>query len=53
MDNGLDIILTSYPLPLFIMGAKRILGHFKKLTKHAGAVIDYILAIMTTCRCLN
>ncbi|MFZ1785970.1 MAG: hypothetical protein WAU23_12270 [Ferruginibacter sp.] len=42
VDNGLDIILTSYPLPLFIMGAKRILGHFKKLTKHAGAVIDYI-----------
>ncbi|MBK8610671.1 MAG: universal stress protein [Chitinophagaceae bacterium] len=42
MDNGLDIILTAYPMPLFIMGVKRVLGHFKKLTKHAGAVIDYI-----------
>ena len=29
-------------MPLFIMGAERILGHFKKLTKHNGVVIDYI-----------
>lgn len=42
VDNGLDIILKSYSLPLFVMGAERILGHFKKLTKHNGAVIDYI-----------
>jgi hypothetical protein len=41
-DNGLDIILNSYKLPLFVMGTERILGHFKKITKHGGAVIEYI-----------
>lgn len=42
IDNSLDIILKSYHLPLFVLGTKRILGHFKKLTKHAGSVIEYI-----------
>jgi len=42
IDNSLDIILKSYHLPLFVLGPERILGHFKKLTKHAGAVIEYV-----------
>ncbi len=42
VDNSLDIILNAYHLPLFILGAERILGHFNKLTKHAGSVIEYI-----------
>lgn len=42
VDNGLGIILKLYPLPLFVMGTERILGYFKKLTKHNGTVIDYI-----------
>lgn len=42
VDNGLGIILESYPLPLFVMGAEKILEQFKKLTKHNGTVIDYI-----------
>lgn len=42
VDNGLAIILNAYPLPLFVLGTDRILGHFKKLTKHRAAVIDYI-----------
>jgi hypothetical protein len=42
IDNALDIILNAYHLPLFIAGAERILGHFKKLSKHAGAVIEYV-----------
>ncbi len=41
-DNGLDIILNAYHLPLFVMGAEKILGHFKKLTKHHASIIDYI-----------
>jgi Bacterial archaeo-eukaryotic release factor family 3 len=41
-DNGLDNILNAYHLPLFVLGAEKILGHFKKLTKHASAVIDYV-----------
>jgi hypothetical protein len=42
IDNGLDIILKSYRMPLFVLGTKRIMGHFKKLTQHAGAVTAYI-----------
>ncbi|MEP7254670.1 MAG: hypothetical protein ABI666_02785 [Ferruginibacter sp.] len=42
IDNTLDIILKAYPLPLFILGTEKIMGHFKKLTKHTGAVIEYI-----------
>ncbi len=42
IDNSLDIILNAYHLPLLVMGTERILGHFKMLTKHAGAVIEYV-----------
>lgn len=42
IDNALDIILNAYRLPLFVVGAERILGHFKKLSKHTGAVIEYV-----------
>ena len=42
IDNALDSILNTYQLPLVILGPDRILGHFKSLTKHAGAVVDYI-----------
>jgi Bacterial archaeo-eukaryotic release factor family 3 len=41
-DNALDIILNAYQLPLFVLGTERILGHFKKLTKHKAAVIEYV-----------
>lgn len=42
IDNSLDIILNAYHLPLFVLGSERIMGHFKKLTKHGGAVIEYV-----------
>ena len=42
IDKSLDIILNSYHLPLFVLGTERIMGHFKKITKHAGAVIEYV-----------
>lgn len=42
IDNGLDIILNAYKLPLFVLGAEKILGHFKKITKHNKSVIEYI-----------
>ena len=42
IDNSLDIILHAYHLPLFVLGTDRILGHFKKLTKHTAAVVEYI-----------
>lgn len=42
IDNTLEIILKAYPLPLFVLGTEKIIGHFKKLAKHTGAVIEYI-----------
>lgn len=41
-DNALDIIMQSYKLPLYVMGTDRVLGHFKKLTRHAGMVTGYV-----------
>lgn len=42
IDNALDLVLNAYHLPLFVLGADRTLGHFRKLTRHGGAVIDYV-----------
>lgn len=41
-DNSLHEILKKYHLPIFVLGAKRALGHFKKHTKHAEAIIGYV-----------
>jgi hypothetical protein len=42
MDEDLSSILKTYPLPLFVMGAKRVLGHFNKVTKNKRHIIQYI-----------
>lgn len=42
IDNSLDLVLHAYPLPLFVLGSERMMGHFKKLTRHGHLVIDYI-----------
>ena len=42
VDNSLGIILNAYHLPLFVLGTERIVGHFKKLSKHSSAVVEYI-----------
>lgn len=42
IDESLTILLKAYPLPLFIMGAERTLGHFKKVSKNNDSAIDYI-----------
>jgi flagellin-specific chaperone FliS len=41
-DAGLGIILKVYPLPLFVMGDERILGHFRELSRNVKYVIDYV-----------
>lgn len=33
-DDGLSILLRSYPFPLFVMGTSRVIGHFRKLSKN-------------------
>lgn len=42
IDSELDVVLNAYHLPLFVLGTERIMGNFKKFTKHAGAVIEYV-----------
>jgi hypothetical protein len=42
VDKTLEIILQAHQLPLFVVATERIAGHFKKLTKHADAVIEYV-----------
>jgi hypothetical protein len=42
IDNGLDLILNAYRLPLFVVGTPKITGHFKKLTKHTGSIVGYV-----------
>jgi hypothetical protein len=38
-DNGLSIIVKAYSLPLFVLGAIRTLGHFRKITHNAGHIL--------------
>jgi len=42
MDDGLTMILAAFPLPVFIIGSEKILGHFKKITKNQSAIIEYV-----------
>ena len=42
VENSLELILRAYPLPLFVMGSKKIVGHFHKVTRHPHAIIDCI-----------
>lgn len=42
MDNDLTLMLKAYPLPVFVMGAERVLGHYKKLTRHEQDIIAFI-----------
>ncbi len=42
MDQGLSIILKSYPLPVLVIGPEKLLNHFKKLTKNDENVVQFI-----------
>jgi hypothetical protein len=42
MDEGLSLILKAYPLPVFVMGVKRVLGHFKEISKNEKSIVEYI-----------
>lgn len=41
-DNGLKLLLQSYPLPLFIMGAASTIDHFKSITQNGPGIVDYV-----------
>ncbi|HVZ97874.1 MAG TPA: hypothetical protein VG847_13420 [Chitinophagaceae bacterium] len=42
IDNGLELILRLYPLPLFIMTTKKTMGLFKQITKHEHFITGYV-----------
>jgi hypothetical protein len=42
VDNSLSIILNAYPFPLFVMAPEKIADHFKKLTQHTYAIVNYV-----------
>jgi hypothetical protein len=42
MDDDLTLMLKAYPLPVFVMGAERVLGHYKKLTRHEQDITGFI-----------
>jgi hypothetical protein len=43
IDKALGEVLNHYPnVPLFILGTKKITGHFNQLSKHVKSVSEYI-----------
>jgi hypothetical protein len=42
IDEGLDSILAAWPRPVFVIGDPRVVGHFKRLTRHGKNIVDYI-----------
>lgn len=42
MDMGLSIILTYYPLPVFVIGPQKLLEHFKTITKNEENLLQFI-----------
>ncbi len=42
LDQGLTLILKAYPLPVFVMGPEKVLGHFKKITKNEKSLVQFI-----------
>lgn len=42
MDADLTLMLKAYPLPVFVMGTERVLGHYKKLTRHEQDITEFI-----------
>lgn len=42
IDEELGNLLNEQPLPILVLGAERILGQFKKLSKHTGSVMAYV-----------
>ncbi|MCC8426394.1 hypothetical protein [Mucilaginibacter sp. UR6-11] len=42
IDEELGNLINERHLPVLLLGAERILGQFKKISKHTGQVMDYV-----------
>jgi hypothetical protein len=43
-DAGLGILLKAYPLPLFVMGNDKIIGHFRKISRNLKSIVEFVSA---------
>lgn len=41
-DEEFRLLLHSYPLPVFVMGTKKTMGYFKKITKNQKSIVGFI-----------
>lgn len=41
-DEGLSQVLKTMPYPVFVMGADRTIGHFRKMTGNTQHILDYV-----------
>jgi hypothetical protein len=42
MDEGLSLVLKAYPLPVFVLGTEKAIGHFRKFSKNLASIIQFI-----------
>ena len=42
MDQGLSLILKAYPYPVFVMGAEKVLGHFRQISRNEKNIVGYV-----------
>lgn len=42
IDSSLEQVLNEHHLPVFVLGAEKLLGQFKQITKHQKAIADYV-----------
>ncbi|HVU57954.1 MAG TPA: hypothetical protein VHD83_22990, partial [Puia sp.] len=42
MDQGLSLVLKAYPFPVFVLGAERVLGHFRQITHNEKNIVGYV-----------
>jgi predicted Holliday junction resolvase-like endonuclease len=42
MDQGLSLVLNAYPFPVFVLGAEKVLGHFRQITHHERNIVGYV-----------
>jgi hypothetical protein len=42
VDSSLGIILKASPLPLFVMGTERTVGHFKKISHYTNRITGFV-----------
>lgn len=42
MDQGLSLVLKAYPFPVFVLGAEKVLGHFRQTTHNEKHIVEYV-----------